>query len=66
MMTTKDWMMARELEDAREMSYHISPVWAMTNGERIVKCIESTGIESAKKDGYWICSIFEHGHRVEA
>ena len=69
-MTTNEEKMIETLEEARKSSEHSRfPVYAYSNGERITFVAEynRNALEPyLTKEGYWICSIFENGHRVEA
>lgn len=60
--------MLNELERGRKLSqqedYRIA--WAMTNGTVVAVALDSTTVKALKGIGYWVCSIFEDGHRVEA
>lgn len=56
-------IMIQDLENARQYSENHGPVWAASNGKEI---IWSDSRSQVDRDGFWICSIFEHGHRVEA
>ena len=55
--------MLMDLENARRYSEAHGTVWAASNGNEI---IWSDSRSQVIRDGFWICSIFEHGHRVEA
>jgi hypothetical protein len=73
MMTENEMMEA--LEKARQHSVETCgiPVYALSNGKNIVaftdiklgnwKC---SLVERYENNGYWVASIFEDGHRVEA
>lgn len=58
------------LESARKVSeYTNKPIFAYSNGDRILYITEEEKKwihESLVNDGYWVCSIFENGYRVEA
>ena len=41
-------------------------VWAMSNGSNIKSTILPSKRDEMKAEGYWVCSIFENGYRVEA
>ena len=62
--------MLNALENARKVSEYINtPVYAYSNGDQILYVTESERKrvhETLTNDGYWVCSIFENGHRVEA
>ena len=66
-----DIEMMEKLEKARlaSMEPNPFPVYALSNGNRIT-LVRKYNYETMKsyfeKQGYWICSIFENGHRVEA
>lgn len=66
-----DLEMMKTLEEARLASTEPNsfPVYALSNGNEIT-FVRSYNYRTMKsyfeKLGYWICSIFENGHRVEA
>ena len=63
--------MLDELEEARKASEEPNPfpVYALSNGNEI-KWYRSYNYNALKglleKQGFWVCSIFENGHRIEA
>jgi len=64
-MTEQAMMMA--LEDARQYSEKIdTPIYAMSNGHEIEYTRFYGRREVLEELGYWVCSIFENGHRVSA
>jgi hypothetical protein len=59
--------MENKLEELRQESFiNSTKIWAMSNGERIQPAANESIVRSYQKDGFWICSIFEDGVRVEA
>ena len=62
----QEMKMLEKLEEARNASQDGCTYYAMTNG----KDIKWTGYLDTKQYledmGYWICSIFQNGHRVVA
>lgn len=60
---TQEEMMMHDLENARQYSIDKGTVWAASNGNEI---IWSDSRSQVDRPGFWICSIFEYGHRVEA
>lgn len=62
----QEMKMLEKLEEARKASEDGCTYYAMTNGEKI----GWTGYPDTKQhledNGYWVCSIFQNGHRVEA
>lgn len=66
-----DLEMMKTLEEARLSSMEPNPslVYALSNGNRIT-FVRKYNYETMKSYfenlGYWVCSIFENGHRVEA
>lgn len=68
-MTELDMM--KKLEEARLASTEPNPfpVYVLSNGKKI-KSYRSYNYNSMKnyleKLGFWVCAIFENGHRVEA
>lgn len=66
-----DLEMMNELEKARLASTEPNPfpVYALSNGNEIT-WVRSYNYDTMKKYfeklGFWICSIFENGHRCEA
>lgn len=70
-MTNEEIKMIETLEEARKASENPNPfkVYAFSNGHRITYLYEynvETLRNHLENDGFWICSIFENGHRVEA
>ena len=63
MMDRKEMLMLEDLENARKYSLKHGTVWAASNGNEI---IWSDSRSQVNRPGFWICSIFEAGHRVEA
>lgn len=63
--------MMNKLEEARLASTEPNPfsVYALSNGNEIT-WVRSYNYKTMKNyfesKGFWICSIFEHGHRVAA
>ena len=66
-----DLEMIKELEEARLASTEPNPfpVYALSNGNKIT-WYRSYNYDKMKNYlqslGFWVCSIFENGHRVEA
>ena len=66
-----DLEIMKTLEEARLASTEPNPfqVYALSNGNEIT-WVRSYNYDTMKKYfeklGFWICSIFENGHRVEA
>lgn len=59
--------MLKELERARKMSLtEHRTIWALSNG-RTIAITEDPGAtkRALERLGYWVCSIFENGKRVE-
>ena len=58
------------LEEARQASEHYKgQVYAISNGEIVTFFLDSNKNELMpyfESKGYWLVSIFENGHRVEA
>lgn len=64
-MTEQEMMVA--LEEARQYSKKIdAPIYAMSSGADIQYTRFYGRKEVLEELGYWVCSIFEDGHRVEA
>lgn len=59
-------MMLAELERGRKISENGHTVWAMGDGESICLTTNRNNVGGYEKLGFWVISIFEHGHRVEA
>lgn len=69
-MTNNEMEMMKTLEEARKSSEMSRfPIYAYSNGEKIT-FLASYNLNALEKyleqKGFWICSIFEKGHRVEA
>ena len=70
-MTSEEIKMIEKLEDARKASEENNrfPVYAFSNGHEI-KFFQEYNAKQLRKHlenkGFFICSIFENGHRVEA
>lgn len=69
-MTANEMKMMEELETARKSSETSRfPIYAYSNGEEI-RFYASYNVKALAKyleqRGFWVCSIFENGHRVEA
>lgn len=66
-----DLEMMNKLEEARKASKEPCPfgVYAYSNGSdiRYHRSFNDKALRPfLEKNGYWLCSIFENGHRVEA
>jgi len=62
-----EMQMLEKLEEARKASERTGmTIYAMSNGTRVCYCDTRTGKSILEDIGYWLCSIFENGHRVEA
>ena len=63
-MRSYEQMMEEDLSKARSYSRRKKcTVWCASNGQEL---IWSNSRSQVDRDGFWICSIFENGNRVEA
>lgn len=58
--------MLEAIKDARLASESMGTVWALSNGKEIRSAYTYDRVRSYKENGFWVCAIFENGHRVEA
>lgn len=63
-----DEQMLKDLERARKMSIEKKKtIWALSNGKTIAISEDAGATKRALEHlGYWVCSIFENGYRVES
>ena len=58
--------MIEKMEETRQVSKDGCIYYAMCNGKEVVR----TGYPDTKQyledNGYWVCAIFQNGHRVES
>lgn len=47
---------------ANQMGY---TAWVMSNGEELKVAWTTREEDNAKKNGFWVAAIFEHGHMVD-
>lgn len=69
-MSNAEMKMLEKLEELRKDSekgtYGSNRVYAMSDGHSILGAETTWHVDFLKEIGYWVCSIFENGHRVEA
>jgi len=66
-MSDKEKEMEEQLELLRQISEkHTYRIYAMSNGSEIRRANSMTRVRYLEHYGFWICSIFECGVRVEA
>ena len=66
MKKTQEIRMLEKLEEARKVSEDGCTYYAMSNGEKIVWTGYLDTKQYLEDMGYFVCSIFQNGHRVEA
>lgn len=59
--------MLKDLERARQLSIEKQKtIWALSNGKTIAISEDAGATKRALEHlGYWVCTVFENGHRVE-
>lgn len=62
----REMKMINKLEELRVESLEGHRVYALSDGYQILGAGTEWHVDLLKKLDYWVCAIFENGHRVEA
>lgn len=58
--------MIEKLEETRKVSEDGCIYYAMCNGHKVVRTGNIDTKQHLEDTGYWVCAIFQNGHRVES